>query len=52
MTRAPDGRSGDRLPDVEARLDALEFAVEILSADRRWLVARLAEIAVEIEVGR
>ncbi len=50
--RTPDDRTSDRLAAVERRLAALEIVVEILTDDRHWLVARLAEIAVELEVGR
>ena len=36
-------------PSLDARLAALEADVAALTADRQWLVARLAEIVVEVK---
>ena len=47
-----DDRTSDRLAAVERRLAALEIVVQILTDDRHWLVARLAEIAVDLEGNR
>ena len=35
-------------PDLLTRIAALEAAVEALSNDRRWIVATLAELAIEL----
>lgn len=37
---------------IEARILALEADVAALTADRRWIVSLLAEIAVELEESR
>ena len=44
--------NSDHRDELTARVAKLESAVDTLEADRHWLVARLAAIAVELELSR
>ena len=36
------------VPSIDARMSALEAEVAALVADRRWLVATLADLAIDV----
>ena len=44
-------RPADQLQELISRIDRLEEAIDALVADRKWIVAALADRAFEVEVG-